>query len=116
VLGVVVGIAAGEAAIILLGSGYGPRALATRRDRHGPADGRLGLGRPGPMYWHEAGRMDTVMSVIIACEVAFWVVLAAGFAAGYLLRRRRFGAVLPTLSAAVGQSLHQPANTSPSPS
>jgi hypothetical protein len=35
-----------------------------------------------------------LIAVIVACEIAFWVVLAAGLVARYLLRRRRLGAAL----------------------
>lgn len=35
-----------------------------------------------------------LVAAIVACEVGFWVVLAAGLAARYLLRWRRLGAVL----------------------
>jgi hypothetical protein len=35
-----------------------------------------------------------VLTVIVGCEIAFWVVLAAGLAARYLLRRPRLGAAL----------------------
>ena len=37
-------------------------------------------------------------AVVIACEVGFWVVLLAGLAARYVLRRRRTGAVLLALT------------------
>jgi hypothetical protein len=35
-----------------------------------------------------------LLGVIVACEVGFWVVLTAGLAARYLLRRPRLGAAL----------------------
>lgn len=35
-----------------------------------------------------------VITIIVACEIAFWVVLAAGLVARYGLRRRRLGAIL----------------------
>jgi hypothetical protein len=35
-----------------------------------------------------------VLEIIIACEIAFWVVLGAGLVARYLLGRRRLGAAL----------------------
>lgn len=35
-----------------------------------------------------------ILAAIVACEIGFWVVLAAGLATRYLLRRRRLGAVL----------------------
>ncbi|WP_197651791.1 hypothetical protein [Carbonactinospora thermoautotrophica] len=35
-----------------------------------------------------------IFSVIIACEIGFWIVLLAGLCARYLLRRRRLGAAL----------------------
>jgi hypothetical protein len=35
-----------------------------------------------------------LLAVIVACEIGFWVVLGAGLAARYLLRRRRTSAVL----------------------
>jgi len=35
-----------------------------------------------------------LVAAIVACEVGFWVVLAAGLVARYLLGRRRLGAVL----------------------
>ncbi|MFI5907630.1 hypothetical protein [Dactylosporangium sp. NPDC051541] len=38
---------------------------------------------------------------IVGCEIAFWVVLAAGLSARYLLRRKRLGAVLLALTAVV---------------
>ncbi|ANH38233.1 hypothetical protein I601_1802 [Nocardioides dokdonensis FR1436] len=38
--------------------------------------------------------MDLVLSVIIGCEIAFWVVVALGLLARYGWRRRRLGAVL----------------------
>ncbi|GGP83956.1 hypothetical protein [Saccharothrix coeruleofusca] len=38
--------------------------------------------------------MEPLVWVIVACEVGFWVVLAAGLVARYALRRPRLGAVL----------------------
>jgi hypothetical protein len=38
-----------------------------------------------------------VLGIIIACEIAFWVVLGAGLVARYLLGRRRLGAALLVL-------------------
>lgn len=35
-----------------------------------------------------------ILAVIAACEIGFWVVLLAGLATRYLLRRRRLGGVL----------------------
>ncbi|WP_207933196.1 hypothetical protein [Actinomadura sp. GC306] len=35
-----------------------------------------------------------IFGLIVACEIAFWIVLAGGLAARYLLGRRRLGAVL----------------------
>ncbi|WP_067501276.1 hypothetical protein [Actinoplanes sp. TFC3] len=35
-----------------------------------------------------------IVAVIIACEVGFWAILAAGLFARYILRRKRLGAVL----------------------
>jgi hypothetical protein len=35
-----------------------------------------------------------ILAVIVACEIGFWVVLAAGLVARYLLGRRRLGALL----------------------
>ena len=35
-----------------------------------------------------------IFGLIVACEIGFWIVLAAGLAARYLLGRRRLGAVL----------------------
>lgn len=35
-----------------------------------------------------------ILAAIVACEIGFWVVLAAGLATRYLLGRRRLGAVL----------------------
>lgn len=35
-----------------------------------------------------------LVTLIVACEIAFWVVLAAGLATRYLLDRRRAGAIL----------------------
>jgi hypothetical protein len=35
-----------------------------------------------------------IVAVIIACEIGFWAILAAGLFARYILRRRRLGAVL----------------------
>ena len=35
-----------------------------------------------------------LIAIIIACEIGFWVVLAAGLAARYVLRRPRLGAAL----------------------
>lgn len=35
-----------------------------------------------------------LVTVIVACEIGFWVFLLAGLAARYLLRRRRLGAAL----------------------
>jgi hypothetical protein len=35
-----------------------------------------------------------ILAAIVACEIGFWVVLAAGLATRYLLRWRRTGAVL----------------------
>lgn len=39
-----------------------------------------------------------IVAVIIACEILFWVFIALGLCARYLLRRRRTGAVLLALS------------------
>jgi hypothetical protein len=39
-----------------------------------------------------------VLTAIVACEVAFWVVILAGLAARYLLRRPRLGAALLILA------------------
>ena len=39
-----------------------------------------------------------IVVVIVACEILFWVFLAVGLSARYLLRRRRAGAVLLALS------------------
>src|SRR5918992_1563239 len=41
-----------------------------------------------------SGASGYLLVVIVACEIGFWVVLAAGLAARYLLRMRRLGAVL----------------------
>lgn len=41
-----------------------------------------------------------IVAVIIACEILFWVFIALGLSARYLLRRRRTGAVLLALSPA----------------
>jgi hypothetical protein len=38
--------------------------------------------------------VDMVLTVIVGCEIAFWVVLLAGLVARYPLRRPRLGAVL----------------------
>ncbi|MFI0368679.1 hypothetical protein ACH35V_12415 [Actinomadura sp. 1N219] len=38
--------------------------------------------------------LHVLIAIIAACEIGFWVVLAAGLAARYLLRLRRTGAVL----------------------
>jgi hypothetical protein len=35
-----------------------------------------------------------ILAAVIACEIGFWLVLAAGLVARYPLRRRRLGAVL----------------------
>lgn len=35
-----------------------------------------------------------LIAIIIACEIGFWIVLAAGLAARYVLRRPRLGAAL----------------------
>jgi hypothetical protein len=35
-----------------------------------------------------------LIALIVACEIGFWVVLAAGLIARYVLRRRRLGAAL----------------------
>lgn len=35
-----------------------------------------------------------LVALIVGCEIAFWVILAAGLAARYLLRRARLGAAL----------------------
>ncbi|MGO2658233.1 hypothetical protein [Mycetocola reblochoni] len=35
-----------------------------------------------------------ILAIIIACEIGFWVAIAAGLATRYLLRRPRVGAVL----------------------
>ncbi|WP_201008554.1 hypothetical protein [Paenibacillus glycanilyticus] len=56
-----------------------------------------------------------VVSVIIGCEIAFWVFVLAGLACRYLLRRRTLGAVLLActpvvdlvLLAATAYDLHQ---------
>ncbi|GAA3454427.1 hypothetical protein [Dactylosporangium matsuzakiense] len=42
---------------------------------------------------------------IIGCEIAFWVVLAAGLSARYLLRRRRLGAALLVATAVIDLGL-----------
>ncbi|GAA0225879.1 hypothetical protein [Cryptosporangium japonicum] len=42
-----------------------------------------------------------MVAVIIACEIGFWVVLGAGLAARYLLRRKRLGAALLVATAFV---------------
>jgi hypothetical protein len=42
----------------------------------------------------QTGSSGFLLAVIVACEVGFWIVLAAGLAARYLLRRRRLGTVL----------------------
>jgi hypothetical protein len=39
-----------------------------------------------------------LLAVIVAAEIAFWVVLLAGLSARYLLRRRRLGAILLVLA------------------
>lgn len=38
--------------------------------------------------------MSFVVAVIIACEIGFWILLAAGLGARYLLRRPRLGVAL----------------------
>jgi hypothetical protein len=35
-----------------------------------------------------------ILTVIVACEIGFWVAIVAGLAVRYLLRRRRLGAAL----------------------
>jgi hypothetical protein len=40
------------------------------------------------------GASGDLLAIIVACEIGFWVVLAAGLVARYLLRMRRLGAVL----------------------
>lgn len=40
------------------------------------------------------GGVVQVLAAIVICEIAFWVVLAAGLAARYLLRWRRFSTLL----------------------
>jgi hypothetical protein len=42
----------------------------------------------------QTGASGFLLAVIVACEVGFWVVLAAGLVARYLLRMRRLGTVL----------------------
>jgi hypothetical protein len=42
-----------------------------------------------------------ILAVIVACEIGFWVVIVAGLAARYLLRRRRLGVVLLALAPAI---------------
>ncbi|WP_336789937.1 hypothetical protein [Paenibacillus sp. MMO-177] len=56
-----------------------------------------------------------VVSVIIGCEMAFWVFVLAGLACRYLLRRKKLGAVLLAITpvvdlvllAATAYDLHQ---------
>jgi hypothetical protein len=43
---------------------------------------------------HSGGQSPLVLSAVVACEIAFWVVLAAGLAARYLLRLPRLSTVL----------------------
>jgi hypothetical protein len=38
--------------------------------------------------------VNTLVTVIVACEIAFWIVLVSGLVARYVLRRRRLGAIL----------------------
>lgn len=42
-----------------------------------------------------------IYAIIIGCEIAFWVLIAAGLAARYLLRRPRLGIVLLALTPVV---------------
>jgi hypothetical protein len=42
-----------------------------------------------------------ILAVIIACEIGFWVAIASGLAARYLLRRPRLGALLLALAPAI---------------
>ncbi|KKI21425.1 MULTISPECIES: hypothetical protein [unclassified Leucobacter] len=42
-----------------------------------------------------------IYAIIIGCEIAFWVLIAAGLAARYLLRRPRLGAALLLLTPVV---------------
>ena len=39
-----------------------------------------------------------MVALILGCEIAFWVVIVAGLATRYLLRRRRLGLVLLALT------------------
>lgn len=46
-----------------------------------------------------------ITAVIIGCEIGFWVLLAAGLAARYLIRRPRLGAVVLALIPALDVAL-----------
>lgn len=45
--------------------------------------------------------MDLILAVIVACEVGFWVLIAAGLLARYVLRLPRLGLVLLALTPVV---------------
>ena len=42
-----------------------------------------------------------IIGVIVACEIGFWVLIALGLAARYILKRRRLGTVLLALTPVV---------------
>lgn len=45
--------------------------------------------------------MDPILSVIIACEIGFWVFVVLGLLARYVLKRRRTGVVLLAMTPVV---------------
>ncbi|MCI3923930.1 hypothetical protein MO973_27250 [Paenibacillus sp. TRM 82003] len=49
--------------------------------------------------------MNPIVSLIIACEIAFWVVIVSGLAARYVFRRPRLGLVLLALTPLVDLAL-----------
>lgn len=42
--------------------------------------------------------MNPIVTLIIVCEIAFWIVIAAGLVARYVFRRQRLGLVLLALT------------------
>lgn len=45
--------------------------------------------------------MNTILAIIIACEIGFWIFVVLGLVARYILRRRRTGAVLLAMTPVV---------------
>jgi hypothetical protein len=52
-------------------------------------------------YYYGELEMDLILAVIIACEIGFWVFIASGLVARYLLRMPRTGLVLLAMTPVV---------------